>query len=35
MTTTPGAGHKVSFETTVEMADKFAEYFAKVNFNLN
>ena len=29
MTTTPGAGHKVSFETTVEMADKFAEYFAK------
>lgn len=29
MTTTPGAGHKVSYETTVEMADKFAEYFAK------
>lgn len=28
MTTTPGAGHKVSFDTTVEMADKFVEYFA-------
>ncbi|WP_290034126.1 alpha/beta fold hydrolase [Ligilactobacillus cholophilus] len=27
MTTTEGAGHKVSFDTTVEMADKFVEYF--------
>lgn len=27
MTTTPGASHKVSFETTEEMANKFVSYF--------